>query len=285
MMKSGKRDIIIGSILVFLCLSGMVRGEETKVRKAKEPVWYTDSWKPILGVRIGTDIGGALPFPFKYIPSEFAPKLKLKLTFGGEVIVPIDKHWSVAAEVNYKGVAIDADAFVEDQRFMMDGSQTYFTGMAVMSMSFTMLEIPLYAKYAFSGGRNRVMLGGYYAIGKGQSFDVIAKKGFMRGSLESEDLDVLTEDYLMSFNDQLDTWDAGVVFGYERYILDNLAVNGKVHIGFKSIFTKGFDMLDYKMYQMRLAVGLSYELVDFSKKYHLKKYIPSFRRKNKNTDL
>lgn len=282
---SRKKYIVLGNILLLLFLSGGAQAEKNKEKKEKKAVWYTDSWKPILAVRIGTDLGGALPFPFSYIPSQFAPKLKLKLTMGGEIIVPVNKHWSLATEINYKGVAIDADAYVEDQRFMMDGSQTYFTGMAVMSMSFTMLEIPLYAKYAFSEGRNRVMLGGYYSIGKGQSFDVIAKKGFMRGSTDSEELDVLTEDYLMSFNDQLDTWDAGLVFGYERYIIDNLAVNGKVHIGFKSIFTQGFDMLDYKMYHMRLALGLSYELIDFSKKYHLKRYIPSFRRKNRKKDL
>lgn len=281
-MRNKKQYVTIFCTGLLVCLGVVARGEEIQYKKEKATAWNTTRWKPILGVHLGTDLGGALPFPFSYIPSQFAPKLKLKLTMGGDIIVPINKHWSLVAEVSYKGVAIDADAYVEDQRFMMDGSQTYFTGMAVMSMSFTMLEIPLYAKYSFSGGKNRVLLGGYYSIGKGQSFDVIAKKGFMRGSIDSEDLDVLTEDYLMSFNEQLDTWDAGLVFGYERYIIENLAVNGKVHVGFKSIFTQGFDMLDYKMYHMRLAVGLSYELFDFGKKYHLKKYIPSFRRKNRD---
>lgn len=248
------------------------------VQGEKEAVWDGKAWHPIFGVRIGTELGGALPFPFSNIPSQFAPKLKLKLTMGGELVVPITNCWAVAAEVNYKGVAIDADAYVEDQRFVMEGDQTYFTGSALMAMSFTMIEFPVYVKYSFSGGRNRVLLGGYYSIGRSQSFEVVAKKGFMRGSLESEELDVLTSDYPMSFNEELDHWDAGLVFGYERYIVKNLSVNGKVHVGFKSIFTPGFDMLDYKMYHMRLALGLSYEIFDFSKKYSLKRYIPSFRR-------
>lgn len=251
-------------------------------KKQKPDVWY-GKW-PMLGLRVGTDIGAALPFPFKYIPSEFAPAIKPKLTFGGEVIVPVSKRFSVCVEVNYKTLAVDAEAYVEDQRFRHESlaSDMYFTGMADMNMSFTMIEFPVYAEYAFSGGRNRLILGGYYSINKEQNFDVIAKKGFLRTEPDSEDLNPLSSDLEMTFSEELDSWDAGVTFGYERRIVENLSVNGKVHVGLKSIFTPDFDMLDYKMYQMRLAVGITYELVDFNRKYHLKKYIPSFKRKKKD---
>lgn len=273
---------------LLIILLGVILPEAGGQEKKKKEVWY-GKW-PVLGVRVGTDIGGALPFPFRYIPSEFAPKIKPKLTFGGEIVWPVSKQFSIGAEVNFKTVAIDADAFVEDQRFLVinedtgESSNVFFTGMAEMNMSFSMVEIPVYAKYSFSGGRNRVVLGGYYAIGKKQSFDVIAKKGFMRDQPDTEDLSALDSDLAMSFNEQLDKWDAGVIFGYERYIIDNVLVSGKVNIGFKSIFEKGFEMLDYQMYHMRLAVGITYELVDFSKKYNLKRYVPSFRRRNKDKD-
>ncbi|CCZ08027.1 MULTISPECIES: outer membrane beta-barrel protein [Culturomica] len=260
--------------------------QEKKEKKEKPEVWY-GKW-PVLGLRIGTDIGGALPFPFSNIPSEFAPKIKPRLTFGGEVIVPVSKRFTITAEVNYKTVAIDAEAFVEEQFFQAEGlnnnEPVFFTGMADMNMSFSMIEIPVYAEYQFSGGRNRVMLGGYYTINKKQSFDVVAKKGYMQITKGDEDVLALNTNFTMSFTDDLDSWDAGVLFGYERRIMENLSVNGKVHIGLKSIFTDGFDKLEYKMYQMRLAVGVTYELIDFNKKYHLKKYIPSFRRKKKTQE-
>lgn len=270
-------------LLVCLGISAGVVAKEKKEKKEKPEVWY-GKW-PILGVRVGTDIGGALPFPFSNIPSEFAPKIKPKLTLGGELIVPVSKRFTITAEVNYKTVAIDAEAFVEEQFFQTEdlnnNEPVFFTGMADMNMRFSMIEIPLYAEYAFSGGRNRVLLGGYYSMNKEQGFDVVAKKGYMQVTKGDEDLMSLNTNFTMSFTDDLDSWDAGVLFGFERRIIENLSVNGKVHIGLKSIFTNGFEKLEYKMYQMRLAVGLTYELVDFNKKYHLKKYIPSFKRKKK----
>lgn len=267
--------------LILLLLVGVCVVASAKEKKGKPEVWY-GKW-PLLGVRVGTDIGGALPFPFSNIPSEFAPKIKPRLTLGGEVIVPVSKRFSVTAEVNFKTVAIDAEAFVEEQFFQAEdlnnNEPVFFTGMADMNMSFSMIEIPVYAEYHFSGGRNRLLLGGYYSVNKDQSFDVVAKKGYMQTTKGDEDLLSLNTNFTMSFTDDLDSWDAGVLFGFERRIIENLSVNGKVHIGLKSIFTDGFEKLEYKMYQMRLAVGLTYELVDFNKKYHLKKYIPSFRRK------
>lgn len=268
------------SLILLLLVGGCVVAS-AKEKKVKPEVWY-GKW-PLLGVRVGTDIGGALPFPFSNIPGEFAPKIKPRLTLGGEVIVPVSKRFSVTAEVNFKTVAIDAEAFVEEQFFQAEdlnnNEPVFFTGMADMNMSFSMIEIPVYAEYHFSGGRNRLLLGGYYSVNKDQSFDVVAKKGYMQTTKGDEDLLSLNTNFTMSFTDDLDSWDAGVLFGFERRIIENLSVNGKVHIGLKSIFTDGFEKLEYKMYQMRLAVGLTYELVDFNKKYHLKKYIPSFRRK------
>lgn len=272
-------------MLIFLLLGiGWEAAAKEKKEKVVKPDVSYGKW-PVLGVRAGTDIGGALPFPFSNIPSEFAPKLKPRLTLGGEVIWPVGKRFTVTAEVNYKTVAIDAEAFVEEQFFQSEdlnnNEPVFFTGMADMNMSFSMIEIPVYAEYLFSGGRNRILFGGYYSINKTQAFDVIAKKGYMQVAKEDEDLMSLNTNFTMSFTEDLDSWDAGILFGYERRIIENLSVNGKVHIGLKSIFTNGFEKLEYKMYQMRLAVGVTYELFDFSKKYHLKKYIPSFRKKDK----
>lgn len=270
-------------ICCLLLLLGMSTGISAKDKKERPDVWY-GKW-PVIGIRVGTDIGGALPFPFSNIPSEFAPKIRPKLTLGAEVIWPVSKRFTVTAEVNYKTVAIDAEAFVEEQFFQTEdlnnNEPVFFTGMADMNMSFSMIEIPVYAEYLFSGGRNRLLFGGYYSINKKQKFDVVAKKGYMQVSKGDEDVMSLNTNFTMSFTDDLDSWDAGVLFGFERRIVENLSVNGKVHIGLKSIFTSGFEKLEYKMYQMRLAVGITYEIFDFSKKYHLKKYIPSFRRKKK----
>ena len=53
---------IIYTLIFLICGASSVQGQE-KVRK-------TDSvdYRFALGVQLGTDIGGAVPFPFKHIP-------------------------------------------------------------------------------------------------------------------------------------------------------------------------------------------------------------------------
>ena len=73
-----------------------------------------------LGVQLGTDIGGAIPFPFSNVPDVFNPYPKLSPSIGAKLTFPIDRKWTLGAEVTYKKVAIDADARIDNQRFHDD---------------------------------------------------------------------------------------------------------------------------------------------------------------------
>ena len=94
-----------------------------------------------LGVQLGTDIGGAIPFPFSNVPDVFNPYPKLSPSIGAKLTFPIDRKWTLGAEVTYKKVAIDADARIDNQRFHDDKNNVIsrFCGSAEMSMDFTML--------------------------------------------------------------------------------------------------------------------------------------------------
>ena len=74
---------IIYTLIFLICGASSVQGQE-KVRK-------TDSvdYRFALGVQLGTDIGGAVPFPFKHIPETFNPYPKLNLSLGAKLSFPI----------------------------------------------------------------------------------------------------------------------------------------------------------------------------------------------------
>ena len=99
-----------------------------KERNQSQPIMtQTDSisddrveYRFALGVQLGTDIGGAIPFPFSNVPDVFNPYPKLSPSIGAKLTFPVTKKWTLGAEVTYKKVAIDADARIE---FATDNSQ------------------------------------------------------------------------------------------------------------------------------------------------------------------
>lgn len=81
---------------------------------------------------MGTDIGGAIPFPFSNVPSPFNPYPQLYPSLGAKLSFPITNRWGIGAEVSYKKVSIDADARIENQRFNDEKNDVIarFTGSA-----------------------------------------------------------------------------------------------------------------------------------------------------------
>ena len=58
----------------------------------------------------------------------------------------------------------------------------------------------------------------------------------------------------------LDNWDAGIVLGYERVLIDRVTIGGRFAMGFKDIFRSGEEnkYLSYSMLNMRGTIMLSY---------------------------
>lgn len=215
-----------------------------------------------LGIQLGTDIGGAIPVPFKYIPSPYNPYPKLNISLGAKAAIPVKSNWALGAEVTYKTVAIHADARVKNQRFQEKEHIQYFTGTAKMEMSFAMLEVPVYARYHFKNGRDRVLAGPYGAWIMSPSFVIDPVKGFV-GMGEPDTVDAVMDDDLedMDFGHTLDSWDMGLVVGYERKVSPRLELGLRFMCGFKDIFKRNNQYFDYKMLHMRGTVVLSYTLM------------------------
>lgn len=247
----------IYTLIFLICIAIPAVGQE-KV-KATEDVDYRFA----LGVQLGTDIGGAVPFPFKYIPETFNPYPKLNLSLGAKLSFPLTSRWSLGTEFTYKTVTMNADARVENQRYQDKELIQYFSGTAEMHMDFTMLEIPVYTKYTLRNGKDRLLVGPYFAWVMKSSFVIDPQKGYI-GTTGPDKVDsVMPEDMDdMDFNNSLDSWDMGILLGYERKLSSRFELGLRFSWGFKDIFKSSNQYFDYSMLHMRGSVVVSYNLFD-----------------------
>lgn len=247
----------IYTFIFLICIALPAVGQE-KV-KTDEEVDYRFA----LGVQLGTDIGGAVPFPFKYIPETFNPYPKLNLSLGAKLSFPLTSRWSLGTEFTYKTVTMNADARVENQRYQDKELIQYFSGTAEMHMDFTMLEIPVYTKYTLRNGKDRLLAGPYFAWVMKSSFVIDPKKGYI-GTTGPDKVDsVMPEDMDdMDFNNSLDSWDMGILLGYERKLSTRFELGLRFSWGFKDIFKSNNQYFDYSMLHMRGTVVVSYNLFD-----------------------
>lgn len=224
-----------------------------------------------LGIHTGMDIGGAAPVP----PSSIGEGSKINATpyltpaLGVSGNMYFDCRWSLSAEVTYKKLGIDAKAWVTDQLFhdRDDPDKVLsFRGTANIDMKFSMLEVPVYAGYAFGRNyRNRAIAGMYYAHILDGKFKAVPKKGMLVNVNNPDDYAPVNPDEPMEeiFDKNLSKWDIGLMFGYETQVIDRLNLGIRLSVGVKDIFKRGENPLDYKMLHMRGSVVLSYKLFSF----------------------
>lgn len=216
-----------------------------------------------IGIQVGTDIGGAVPVPFKYLPEAYNPYLNLNLSLGATAGLTLDPSWSVHAEVIYKTVSLNADARVKNQKFQDKDAIQYFTGSAYMQQRFTLLEVPVNATYHLCNDRDRFSCGFYYARVIEAMFHVKPRKGFIGFQPDIVDAPVAPDMEVMRFDDSLDSWDAGVIAGYDHKLFPHVLLGLRFSWGFKDIFKRGNRYFDYRMTHARGSVILAYNLFHF----------------------
>lgn len=248
---------VIGNAMAFKPLN-------FELKPIKEPVKFA------FGIHTGIDIGGAVPFP----PGEVLgggnkmnviPRLSpsIGLSYG----LVITKNWTLAIESTYKTVSMDAKTrigyqYIKEINEVGEVVEQHFEGRADAHMSFTMLEVPLYVKYSFGQGINRIMFGGYYAHVFKAKFDTTPVQGMLGATADRETWKPFGPGEIdtQNFDHALDNWDAGFVIGYERRVIDRVTIGGRFSMGLKDIFRNGEDnkYLSYAMLHMRGTITLSY---------------------------
>ena len=212
---------------------------------------------------LGIDMGGAIPLPLSDIPKGAGgtPKLNPALGLGFEY--RIKEKWLLGIEVNYHNLEFSAKADVRSQPFYFDNHATilYFSGKTQTAIELRFVEFPIIVSYR--AGKNwSFLFGTYYSRILEGSFETEGKDGVISPDKLITDNAVLPGVAITSynFNDRIDTYDLGLFLGYRYQVGPKLAFFGRFHWGFKSIFKKEFDNIEYEMYQLRLTAGISYSL-------------------------
>ncbi len=236
-------------------------------QKKEMPSYSTFCIAPV----IGTDIGGAVPIPFNAVGGSFNPYPKISVSLGARMYMNLRRKWNIGAELSYKTIAMDADARVTNQKFKGENMVQFFTGTSDICMRFTMLELPLYVKYMMGSRRQYgILLGAYGAYNFKSEFVTNARKGFIGGEANRMD-SPLTSPMVMDFTSTLDTWDVGLLAGYEAQLFPRISLGLHLLCGFKDIFISGSDFFDYKMKHLRGSLTVSYDLVRLGGKKHFER--------------
>ena len=222
--------------------------------------------------QIGTDIGGAVPVPFGDDNRKINAFPRLTPSIGIAFDYNYQHRWGFGIELNYKRIVMDADARVSNQKFKGQDLIQYFSGTAEMNMAFTLLELPLYAKYIFGNNRqHKLIFGGYFAYNLKATFQSIAQKGF-NGPLPDVVESTITAPMIMDFTPMLSSWDTGLLFGCQTRIYHRIHAGLRFLAGLKDIFVSDSDFFDYRMYPMRGAIVLHYDLIRLGgQQYYLRK--------------
>jgi len=214
---------------------------------------------------LGVDMGGAVPFPLSDIPdgSKGTPKLTPSLGIGfGRCL---SERWNLGVEINYHVLSFSAAADVRSQPFYSDDHLTtmYFTGPTKTDAEFRFVEFPLVAMYAINSTWS-ITPGVYYSRILEGTFNTSGINGVTSIDKNITDNAALPgiANPKYSFDEYLDNWDVGMLLGFRYNLTQKVCFWGRMQAGFKSIFIKEFDNIEYEMYQMRVNVGASVNLFD-----------------------
>jgi hypothetical protein len=214
---------------------------------------------------LAVDLGGAIPFPLSDIPDGAGgtPKPYPSMGLGAEY--NLNDKWQIALELNYHLIAFSADADVVSQAFYYDdGTPMYYTGKTETDVELRMVEFPFLAFYKLKEGR-RFLFGMYYSRILEGRFETKGINGIYSPDKNITDNATLPGPEVTipyDFNENIDSFDYGILIGYSYDINHRFYLWSRLNIGFKSIFEEEFENIDYEMYQVRINLGVSYKLFE-----------------------
>ena len=86
--------LLIISLFCTLSLAAEERNQSKPVKTQADSISDQVEYRFALGVQLGTDIGGAIPFPFSNVPDVFNPYPKLSPSIGAKLTFPVTKKWT-----------------------------------------------------------------------------------------------------------------------------------------------------------------------------------------------
>lgn len=220
-------------------------------------------------IRVGINLGGTSPLP---LPAEIR-KVK-SFTTGVNPVIGfrstrwMDKHspWGISTglTIDYRGMETSAKVkYWHTDLEVGEGEQTgrftgSFSGENKTTVKNGYLTIPLQVAYR-PFDKWHFHAGAYFSWILTSKFEGSAKDGYIREGGPTGDR-ITVENATYNFSDELRNVDAGIMAGADWKIAKRISATGELTWGLLPIFPGSFNGVGYKMYNIYLSLGLSYQL-------------------------
>lgn len=219
--------------------------------------------KIVAGFNLGATAPLPLPAEVRSIKAwwpQFTPQL------GYEVIYRFDEsQWGIGSGIllNFKGMGVKDEVKymhtkVELEKNSGQKLEGYFVGKNKTTVKVAYVTVPVYASFR----PNKLWsfrAGGYASYNFSSHFNGTVSDGYMRVGTYTGDKMIIDE-ATFNFDEDVRTFDFGLTVGAERRINNRFGVYGNLDWGLQSIFPSSFRPMEFDMYNIYLALGLTYRL-------------------------
>lgn len=221
--------------------------------------------KIIAGFNIGATAPVGLPAEIRSIDGywpQFTPRL------GYSIAYAVDNKWGIGTGISldYKGMGTKASVkYIYTRIRLSEGDgvsndmEGYFVGKNKTEVKLANVTIPLTLAYAVDN-KWSVRGGGYASYAFSKEFYGTVSEGYLRKeSITGTKMDVL-EPAEFNFNNDMRNFDFGAILGAEMKLNNRFGISGDLTWGLTPIFKSGFTGMDFKMYNIYFALGMTYKL-------------------------
>ncbi|NDW17938.1 PorT family protein [Dysgonomonas sp. 216] len=226
--------------------------------------------KIVAGYNFGATAPVPIPSEVRTISSywpEFTPQLGYNVTYNhtskwaiSSGILLDNKGMGVRNRVKYMYTSVILE---KDGDRPLTG---YFVGRNETRVKSAYVTIPLYIVYKYNTDWN-FKIGGYASYKSSSEFKGDVWGGYLRvedsetGGPTGEKIVIENKgDATFNFGDDIRDFDFGLSCGAERRINDKFGIYSNLSWGLTSIFPNDYKTVSFKMYNIYMAVGLTYKL-------------------------
>lgn len=220
--------------------------------------------KIVAGFNIGASTPTSIPREVRKIEAwwpQFTPQL------GYHIIYNTNDKWAVGSGIllDYKGMGVrdNVKFLYTEVKLEADGNYLsgYFTGKNETTVKMAYVTVPLFARYKINN-QWKVRAGGYVSYAYSTSFKGKVWDGYMRAP-DPTGSEIVIEnkgDATFDFGDEIRTFDFGILAGCDMKINRRFNLSGTLNWGLTPIFSNSFKAVPFKMHNIYISLGMSYNL-------------------------
>lgn len=219
--------------------------------------------KIVAGLNLGATAPVGLPAEIRSIDSywpQFTPRLGYMAKYN------VNKDWGVGSGIilDYKGMGTKASVkYIYTRVKLEEGNESnvmegYFVGKNKTEVKSANVTIPLTAIYNLND-KWSLRAGGYASYAFSKEFYGEVSDGYLRReTITGTKIDIDRAEF--DFNSDMKKFDYGVILGAEMKINERFGILADLNWGLTPIFPSSFTGMKFDMYNIYMAVALTYKL-------------------------